>query len=62
MAPYATLCLLAILLHPEPPSLVAIEEPELGLHPDVVAQVAELLVKCLSAYADRGHYPLAHVG
>ena len=38
------LCLLAILLHPQPPSLVAIEEPELGLHPDVVAQVAELLV------------------
>ena len=38
------LCLLAVLLHPEPPSLVAIEEPELGLHPDVVAQVAELLV------------------
>ena len=38
------LCLLAILLHPKPPSLVAIEEPELGLHPDVVAQVAELLV------------------
>ena len=38
------LCLLAVLLHPEPPSLVAIEEPELGLHPDVVAHVAELLV------------------
>lgn len=38
------LYLLAILLHPAPPSLVAIEEPELGLHPDVVAQVAELLV------------------
>ena len=38
------LCLLAVLLHPEPPSLVAIEEPELGLHPDVVAKVAELLV------------------
>ena len=38
------LCLLAILLHPEPPSLVAIEEPDLGLHPDVVAHVAELLV------------------
>ena len=38
------LCLLAILLHPEPPSLVAIEEPELGLHPDVVAHVTELLV------------------
>lgn len=38
------LCLLAILLHAEPPPLVAIEEPELGLHPDVVAKVAELLV------------------
>ena len=38
------LCLLAILLHPAPPPLVAIEEPELGLHPDVVAKVAELLI------------------
>ena len=38
------LCLLAVLLHPEPPSLVAIEEPELGLHPDVVAHVADLLI------------------
>ena len=38
------LCLLAILMHPEPPPFVAIEEPELGLHPDAVAQVAELLV------------------
>lgn len=38
------LSLLAILLHPAPPPLVAIEEPELGLHPDIVAKVAELLV------------------
>ena len=38
------LCLLATLLHPAPPPLIAIEEPELGLHPDVVAKVAELLV------------------
>lgn len=38
------LCLLAILLHPEPPPLVAIEEPELGLHPDIIPHVAELLV------------------
>lgn len=37
------LCLLAILLHPEPPPLVAIEEPELGLHPDIIPHVAELL-------------------
>jgi predicted ATPase len=39
------LCLLAILLHPDPPPLVAIEEPELGLHPDVLPHVAKLLVE-----------------
>jgi len=41
-----TLCylsLLAILLHPAPPPIVAIEEPELGLHPDVLPHLAELL-------------------
>jgi predicted ATPase len=37
------LCLLAILCHPAPPPLVCIEEPELGLHPDVLPVVAELL-------------------
>ena len=39
------LSLLAILLHPSPPPLIALEEPELGLHPDVVAEVAKLLVE-----------------
>ena len=39
------LSLLAILLHPSPPSLVALEGPELGLHPDVVAEVAKRLVE-----------------
>lgn len=39
------LCLLAILLHPEPPPLIAIEEPELGLHPDVIPHIAELLIR-----------------
>lgn len=39
------LALLAILLHPDPPPVVAIEEPELGLHPDVIPHVAELLVR-----------------
>ena len=39
------LCLLAILLHPEPPSLVAIEEPELGLHPDLLPTLSDLLVQ-----------------
>ncbi|MFH1009350.1 MAG: AAA family ATPase, partial [Candidatus Latescibacterota bacterium] len=39
------LCLLSILLHPSPPSLIAIEEPELGLHPDVISHIAKLLVQ-----------------
>ena len=38
------LCLLTILCHPNPPPLVCIEEPELGLHPDILPTVAELLV------------------
>jgi predicted ATPase len=38
------LCLLAILIHPEPPPLIAIEEPELGLHPDVIPHIADLLI------------------
>jgi predicted ATPase len=42
------LSLLAILLHPDPPPLVAIEEPELGLHPDVIPHLAELLVSASS--------------
>ncbi len=36
--------LLATLLSPAPPPLVCIEEPELGLHPDAVALIAELLI------------------
>lgn len=38
------LCLLAILCDPEPPPLICIEEPELGLHPDVLPTVADLLL------------------
>ena len=38
------LCLLAILCHPSPPPLVCIEEPELGLHPDVLPAVGEMLI------------------
>jgi predicted ATPase len=37
------LCLLAILCHPNPGPLICIEEPELGLHPDVLPTVADLL-------------------
>ena len=39
------LALLSILCHPQPPPLVCIEEPELGLHPDVIHQVAKLLIE-----------------
>ncbi len=38
------LCLLAILCDPTPPPLICIEEPELGLHPDVLIGLSDLLV------------------
>ena len=38
------LVLLSILLHPEPPRLVCIEEPELGLHPDMIHELGKLLI------------------
>jgi predicted ATPase len=39
------LSLLTILCHPDPPPLICIEEPELGLHPDMMRTVASLLVE-----------------
>jgi len=39
------LCLLAILCHPEPPPLICIEEPEIGLHPDVIPMLTRLLTE-----------------
>jgi len=39
------LCLMSVLCHPTPPPLVCIEEPEIGLHPDILPMVAELLVE-----------------
>lgn len=39
------LFLLAILLDPAPPPLICIEEPEIGLHPDMIATIAELLIE-----------------
>lgn len=38
------LALLALLRSPTPPPLLCIEEPELGLHPDALSIMAELLV------------------
>ena len=37
------LCLLAILYNPQSPSIICIEEPEIGLHPDIVAGLAKHL-------------------
>ena len=37
--------LLATLLAPSPPPLVCIDEPELGLHPDAVSLIADLMVE-----------------
>ncbi|MBW1676342.1 MAG: AAA family ATPase [Deltaproteobacteria bacterium] len=39
------LCLLTLLCHPAPPSVLCIEEPELGLHPDILPTIAELLIE-----------------
>ncbi len=39
------LCLLSVLCHPNPPPLICIEEPEIGLHPDSLPMIAELLVE-----------------
>jgi predicted ATPase len=39
------LALLAILLNPESATLICVEEPELGLHPDALFLLAELLVE-----------------
>ncbi|MBV9678886.1 MAG: AAA family ATPase [Acidobacteriaceae bacterium] len=42
------LCLMAILCDHDPPPLVCIEEPELGLHPDALRLVAEALKEASS--------------
>ncbi|MEQ9552921.1 MAG: AAA family ATPase [Coleofasciculus sp. G3-WIS-01] len=39
------LCLLALLVDPTPPPLICIEEPEIGLHPDILPTIAELLIE-----------------
>ena len=39
------LCLLAVLLDPDPAPLICIEEPEVGLHPEAIQIVADVLVE-----------------
>ena len=42
------LAMLAALLAPNPPPLLCLEEPELGMHPDAMSLLAELLVEASS--------------
>lgn len=42
------LSLLTVLMHSEPPSLICIEEPELGLHPDLLPMLCDLMVDASS--------------
>ena len=42
------LVLLAILFDPDPPRFIGIEEPELGLHPDILPKLADFLVDASS--------------
>lgn len=39
------LCFLTILCHPDPPPVICLEEPEVGLHPDAIATIGELLIE-----------------
>jgi len=39
------LSLLVVLCHPKPPPLICIEEPELGLHPDIIPDLAKLFIE-----------------
>lgn len=42
------LALAAVLLHPDPPPLICIEEPELGMHPDMIRMVANMIIDASS--------------
>ena len=39
------LFLMALLLDPTPPPVICIEEPEIGLHPDILPTIAEMLIE-----------------
>jgi predicted ATPase len=39
------LFLMALLLDPSPPPLLCIEEPEIGLHPDILGTIADMLIE-----------------
>ena len=54
------LCLLAMLYNPHSPPVVCIEEPELGLHPDIVAGLAKHLRAASAANAGHRYNALGH--
>ena len=39
------LCLLTVICNPDSPPIMCIEEPEIGLHPDIISEVADLLIE-----------------
>ena len=39
------LCLICVLCHPQPPALICIEEPELGIHTDILPKIGEMLIE-----------------
>ena len=39
------ICLATVLCHPSAPRLICIEEPELGLHPDILPTIADMLIE-----------------
>lgn len=42
------LCLLTVLYKPDPPPLICLSEPESNLHPDIISDVAKLLIEASS--------------
>ena len=42
------MCLATVLLQPQPPELIIVDEPELGLHPEALEALAELIRRCSS--------------
>jgi predicted ATPase len=39
------LCVLTVLLHPSPPPLIIMDEPEIGLHPDILYRLYDILAE-----------------
>ena len=56
------LCLVAILCHPTPSSLVCLEEPELSLHPDIIPSLAEMLDDASERHSSDSDHPLRSFG